>query len=257
MCLADTALEQLGINVIRGLAMDAPRAANSGHPGTAMALAPLAHVLWTRIMRHDPSDPAGPTATGSSSPTATPRSCCTPCSTSPATGSTLDDLRAVPPVGAAPPGTPRIHHTAGRRGHHRSRSARAFANGVGMGIAERFLRARFGPRSATTTPSSSPATAASRRASATRRPRWPATSASAGWSTSTTTTTSPSTGRPSSPTRDNVAERFEAYGWHVDNSARWPTTSTPSRRPSAGPWRTRTGRRCSSCAATSASRRPS
>ena len=55
--MADPALEQLGINVIRGLAMDAPQKANSGHPGTAMALAPLAHVLWTRVMRHDPSAP--------------------------------------------------------------------------------------------------------------------------------------------------------------------------------------------------------
>ena len=52
--------EQLGINVIRGLAMDAPRAADSGHPGTAMALAPLAHVLWTRIMRYDSADPDWP-----------------------------------------------------------------------------------------------------------------------------------------------------------------------------------------------------
>src|SRR5580692_1275159 len=57
---ADPQLEQLGINVIRGIAMDAPAAANSGHSGTAMALAPLAHVLWTRIMRHDPTDPAWP-----------------------------------------------------------------------------------------------------------------------------------------------------------------------------------------------------
>ena len=54
----DPALVQLGINVIRGLAMDAPEKANSGHSGTAMALAPLAHVLWTRIMRHDPHDVA-------------------------------------------------------------------------------------------------------------------------------------------------------------------------------------------------------
>src|SRR5688500_13636951 len=53
-------VEQLGINVIRGLAMDAPQRANSGHPGTAMALAPLAHVLFTRVMRHDPSDPDWP-----------------------------------------------------------------------------------------------------------------------------------------------------------------------------------------------------
>ena len=50
-------LEQLAINVIRGIAIDAPRAANSGHPGTAMALAPLAHVLFTRVMRHSPTEP--------------------------------------------------------------------------------------------------------------------------------------------------------------------------------------------------------
>src|SRR5271156_979531 len=58
--MSDRDLEQLGINVIRGLAMDGPQKANSGHPGTAMALAPLAHVLWTRIMRHDPADPDWP-----------------------------------------------------------------------------------------------------------------------------------------------------------------------------------------------------
>ena len=49
--------EALGINVIRGLAMDGPHAANSGHQGTAMALAPLAHVLYTRILRYDASAP--------------------------------------------------------------------------------------------------------------------------------------------------------------------------------------------------------
>ena len=53
----DPALVELGINVVRGLAMDAPEKANSGHSGTAMALAPLAHVLWTRIMRYDPRRP--------------------------------------------------------------------------------------------------------------------------------------------------------------------------------------------------------
>src|SRR5487761_1445343 len=56
----DGDLEQLGINVIRGLAMDAPEKASSGHSGTAMALAPLANVLFTRVLRHDPSDPAWP-----------------------------------------------------------------------------------------------------------------------------------------------------------------------------------------------------
>ena len=56
----DPRLVELGINVVRGLAMDAPHEAHSGHSGTAMALAPLAHVLWTRIMRYDPRDPQWP-----------------------------------------------------------------------------------------------------------------------------------------------------------------------------------------------------
>ncbi len=58
MCMSpDPDLEQRAINVIRGLAMDGPQAAKNGHPGTAMALAPLAHVLWTRIMDYDAEAP--------------------------------------------------------------------------------------------------------------------------------------------------------------------------------------------------------
>jgi transketolase len=53
-------VETRGINVIRGLTLDAVRAASSGHTGTAMALAPLAHVLWTRVMRYDAADPRWP-----------------------------------------------------------------------------------------------------------------------------------------------------------------------------------------------------
>ena len=51
-------LEDLCINAIRVLAMDAVQKADSGHPGTPMALAPLAYVLWTRHLRYDPSDPS-------------------------------------------------------------------------------------------------------------------------------------------------------------------------------------------------------
>ena len=51
---------QQAISLIRGMAMDAPLKANSGHQGTAMALAPLGHVLYTRIMKHDPADPEWP-----------------------------------------------------------------------------------------------------------------------------------------------------------------------------------------------------
>ena len=53
-------LEQLCINTIRTLAMDAVQKANSGHPGTPMALAPLAFVLWDRFLRHNPHDPHWP-----------------------------------------------------------------------------------------------------------------------------------------------------------------------------------------------------
>ena len=50
-------IESLCVNVIRGLAMDAPHRAKSGHQGTAMALAPLAHVLFTRILRYSAQHP--------------------------------------------------------------------------------------------------------------------------------------------------------------------------------------------------------
>jgi transketolase len=53
-------LDQLCINTIRTLAMDAVQQANSGHPGTPMALAPVAYVLWQRFLRYDPEDPIWP-----------------------------------------------------------------------------------------------------------------------------------------------------------------------------------------------------
>jgi transketolase len=55
---ADTrALDELCVNTIRTLSMDAVQKANSGHPGAPMALAPLAYVLYTRVMKHNPADP--------------------------------------------------------------------------------------------------------------------------------------------------------------------------------------------------------
>ena len=55
-----TDLDLLCINTVRTLSMDAVQAADSGHPGTPMALAPLAYVLFTRTMRFDPADPSWP-----------------------------------------------------------------------------------------------------------------------------------------------------------------------------------------------------
>ena len=135
-------LEQRGVDVIRGLAMDGPRAARSGHPGTAMALAPLAHVLFTRIMRHDPSDPDWPDrdrfvlSNGHASILLYSMLHLT------GYGLTLDDLRAFRSWGSATPGHPERHHTAGVE-VTTGPLGQGFANGVGLGIAERWLRAHF------------------------------------------------------------------------------------------------------------------
>ena len=58
--LTSQQMDLLAINTIRTLSMDAVQAANSGHPGTPMALAPLVYTLWNRVMRFDPQDPIWP-----------------------------------------------------------------------------------------------------------------------------------------------------------------------------------------------------
>ncbi len=136
-------VEELGINVIRGFAMDAPQRASSGHPGTAMALAPLAHVLWTRVMKYDPTDPLWPDrdrfilSAGHASILLYSMLCLT------GFGLEVDDLEQFRQWGSKTPGHPEnldtrgVEVTTGPLGQ-------GFANGVGMGIAERYLRARFG-----------------------------------------------------------------------------------------------------------------
>ena len=136
-------VEQLGINVIRGLAMDAPQKANSGHPGTAMALAPLATVLWTRIMSYDPSDPEWPDrdrfilSAGHASILLYSMLHLTGYDLS------LDDLKQFRQWGSRTPGHPEVRHTPGIE-VTTGPLAQGFGNGVGMGIAERWMRARFG-----------------------------------------------------------------------------------------------------------------
>src|SRR5208282_1911783 len=53
-------IDELCINTIRTLCMDAVQQANSGHPGTPMAMAPVIYTLWQKEMRFDPSDPIWP-----------------------------------------------------------------------------------------------------------------------------------------------------------------------------------------------------
>jgi transketolase len=60
MSTSSVSLEQLSINTIRTLSMDGVQAANSGHPGTPMALAPVTYSLWNRLLRYDPATPNWP-----------------------------------------------------------------------------------------------------------------------------------------------------------------------------------------------------
>jgi transketolase len=136
-------LERRAINVIRGLAMDAVEKANSGHPGTPMALAPLAHVLYTRILKYDAADPEWPDrdrfvlSAGHASMLLYSMLYLT------GFGLELDDLKQFRQFGSRTPGHPErdaapgIEVTTGPLGQ-------GFANGVGIAIVERHLRERFG-----------------------------------------------------------------------------------------------------------------
>ena len=57
MAIKTNILEHTAINTVRILSVDAVQKANSGHPGTPMALAPIGHVLWTETMRYNPKNP--------------------------------------------------------------------------------------------------------------------------------------------------------------------------------------------------------
>ena len=138
------ALEQLGINVVRGLAMDAVQKANSGHPGTPMALAPLAHVLFTRIMKYDASAPDWPDrdrfvlSNGHASMLLYAMLYLT------GYGLDLGDIEQFRQWGSRTPGHPEYGHTPGVE-VTTGPLGQGVANGVGIGLAEANLRARFGP----------------------------------------------------------------------------------------------------------------
>lgn len=141
--MSDAELTQRSIAAVRGLAMDMPRQANSGHPGTAMALAPLAYALWGRVMRYDPSDPSWPDrdrfvlSCGHASALLYSMLHLTGYDIS------LDDLRDFRQWDSLTPGHPEVHHTPGVE-VTTGPLAQGFANAVGMAMAEESLRARFG-----------------------------------------------------------------------------------------------------------------
>jgi transketolase len=135
--------DQLAVSLIRGMAMDGPLAANSGHQGTAMALAPLGHVLFSRVLRHDPADPAWPDrdrfvlSNGHASILQYSLLYLS------GHGLELDDLKQFRQWESATPGHPEAGHTAGVE-VTTGPLGQGFANAVGMAIAEANLRARFG-----------------------------------------------------------------------------------------------------------------
>jgi transketolase len=137
-----SALDQLCVNTIRTLSIDAVQKANSGHPGAPMGLAPVAYVLWDRILRYSPSNPHWPNrdrvvlSAGHASMLLY--------STLHLTGYNLPlaEIERFRQLGSKCPGhpeyniTPGVEITAGPLGQ-------GLANSVGMAITERWLAAHF------------------------------------------------------------------------------------------------------------------
>ena len=153
--MTSTQMDQLAINTIRTLSIDAVQAANSGHPGTPMALAPLVYTLWNRVMRFDPVDPIWPGRdrfvlsnghasmllwsvlhlTGTRAVNADYERLGDP-------SVTLDDIRHFRQLGSKAPGHPEyrmvsgVETTTGPLGQ-------GIATSVGMAIGERWLADRY------------------------------------------------------------------------------------------------------------------
>ena len=131
------------IALIRGLAMDAPLYAKSGHQGTAMALAPLAHVLYSRVLRHAPQDSGWKNrdrfilSNGHASILQYAMLYLN------GYGLEIGDIKAFRQWESQTPGHPEVGHTNGVE-VTTGPLGQGFANAVGMAIAERNLRERFG-----------------------------------------------------------------------------------------------------------------
>ena len=148
-------MDQLAINTIRTLSIDAVQQAKSGHPGTPMALAPLVYVIWNRIMRFDPQDPIWPNRdrfllsnghasmllwsmlhlTGTRAVNAEYERLGEP-------SVTLDDIRHFRQLGSKAPGHPEYHLTSGVE-TTTGPLGQGVSNSVGMAIAGVWLAARY------------------------------------------------------------------------------------------------------------------
>lgn len=137
-----TDLDQLSVNTIRALSIDAVQKANSGHPGLPLDAAPMAYVLWTRFLKHNPADPHWwdrdrfVLSAGHGSMLLYSLLHLTGYALS------LDEIKQFRQWGSLTPGHPErgeapgVETTTGPLGQ-------GFANGVGMAVAEQFLAARY------------------------------------------------------------------------------------------------------------------
>src|SRR5271166_5983806 len=152
---AGTQLDQLCINTIRTLSMDAVQKANSGHPGTPMALAPVAYCLWQQFLRYDPENPIWPNRdrfvlsnghasmllyslihlAGVREVSSEGKILSTP-------SVSLDEIKNFRQLGSKTPGHPEYGLTAGVE-TTTGPLGQGVANSVGMAIAERWLAEYF------------------------------------------------------------------------------------------------------------------
>ena len=140
--MANSEIEQLSIDTIRTLSMDAVQQANAGHPGTAMALAPLAYLLYTEVLRHNPASPHW--CNRDRFVLSAGHACILQYSALHLSGYnlSLEELKRFRQWESATPGHPEFRHTEGIE-VTTGPLGQGFANGVGMAFAERFLAGTF------------------------------------------------------------------------------------------------------------------
>ena len=153
--LTSQELDELAINTIRTLSIDAVQQAKSGHPGTPMALAPLVYVIWNEVIRFDPQDPIWPNrdrfvlSNGHASMllwsilylTET-RAVNAQYERLGEPAVTLDDIRHFRQLGSKAPGHPEYHLTSGVEATT-GPLGQGIANSVGMAIARKWLGSRY------------------------------------------------------------------------------------------------------------------
>src|SRR3954469_374011 len=135
-------LETLAINTVRTLSMDAVQKADSGHPGTPMALAPLGYALFTKHMKHDPADPDWADRDRFVLSCGHASMLLYSCLFLSGYDLTLEDLKQFRQWESRTPGHPEVHYTPGVE-TTTGPLGQGIGNAVGMAVAEAHLAATF------------------------------------------------------------------------------------------------------------------